>query len=401
MPGAVASGILLSDNWTYGSLDVRFTGHDLSRHIADAGRVISMNLAGRSGRHQFGKESSMKRILTVVLMMIVPVLIFQGCGEKAEQDGKTTENAGITVEADAGRVAIIVNGKEITGGEVDHEVRLMMQQMGGRVSPDQMQSMASAVQQQAVNNIINRTLLRGAAERDNIPATDEDIAGRIEQIKSSFDSEEAFASQLETSGLTMEAFNIEIKYTIMIETLMDKITANLTKADDAQAREFYDSNMDRFEKPEQIRASHILIKVGPEDTDAIKADKRSKLAELKSRIDGGADFAALASENSDCPSSSNGGDLGFFGHGQMVKPFDDAAFALSTGEISGIIETRFGYHVIKVTEKTASTTTPYEDVKEEVIQYLDGMGKQAEVEKYVAALKDLATIEFADSSLIQ
>jgi len=182
---------------------------------------------------------------------------------------------------------------------------------------------------------------------------------------------------------------------------MERITANLSGASDTQAREFYDSNMDRFEKPEQIKASHILIKVEPEDTDAIKADKRRRLAELKARIDGGEDFAALASENSDCPSSSNGGDLGLFGHGQMVKPFDDAAFALSTGEVSEIVETRFGYHVIKVTEKTESTTTPYEEVKDDIIQYLDGMDKQTEVEKYVAALRDLAIIEFADSSLVQ
>ncbi|MBU8922449.1 MAG: peptidylprolyl isomerase [Bacteroidales bacterium] len=343
----------------------------------------------------------MKRISTAVMAMIIPALIFQGCGEKSEQDGETTTNTSAAVEAGAGGVAITVNGKEITGGEIDHEVRLMMQQMGGRVSPDQMQSMASAVKQQAVNNIINRTLLRGAAERDNIPATDEDIAGRIDQIKSNFDTEEAFTNQLESSGLTMEAFNIEIRYTIMIETLMEKITANLTGAGEVQAREFYDSNTDRFAKPEQIKASHILIKVAPEDTDAIKSDKRNRLAQLKSKIDEGADFATLASENSDCPSSSNGGDLGFFGRGQMVKPFDDAAFALSTGEISEIVETRFGYHVIKVTEKSESTMTPFETVKDEIVQYLDGMNKQAEVEKYVAALKDLATIEFADSSLIQ
>ncbi len=89
----------------------------------------------------------------------------------------------------------------------------------------------------------------------------------------------------------------------------------------------------------QIRASHILV------------DTKEQADSLKKQIDGGADFAALAEKHSSCPSSENGGDLGFFGRGMMVKPFEDAAFALSVGAVSGPVQTQFGWHLIKLTEK--------------------------------------------------
>ena len=106
--------------------------------------------------------------------------------------------------------------------------------------------------------------------------------------------------------------------------------------------------------PEQVRASHILISTKPIDPNAdpnqAKAQAKDKAEELLKKVKDGADFAALAKENSDCPSNAQGGDLGLFPRGQMVKPFEDAAFALKVGEISDLVETQFGYHIIKVTE---------------------------------------------------
>ena len=109
-------------------------------------------------------------------------------------------------------------------------------------------------------------------------------------------------------------------------------------------------------------------------------------------------MATLAMANSDCPSKDKGGDLGFFGRGQMVKPFEDAAFALGVGQISPVVETRFGYHVIKVTEKEEAGTTAFEDVEESIIDYLADMKKQDEMNTYMTSLRDAASIEYADSA---
>ncbi len=102
----------------------------------------------------------------------------------------------------------------------------------------------------------------------------------------------------------------------------------------------------------QVRASHILLmyKGSMRSTASRSKDEAlQQITDLKTQIDSGADFADLARQHSDCPSSSSGGDLGSFGRGQMVKPFEDATYSMDVGQTSGIVETDFGYHLIQRT----------------------------------------------------
>ncbi len=103
---------------------------------------------------------------------------------------------------------------------------------------------------------------------------------------------------------------------------------------------------------DQVQASHILLMyAGSQRSSATRTQEQAQqqIQELKTQIDGGADFAALARASSDCPSKAKGGDLGKFGRGSMVKPFEDATFAMAVGGVSGVVETPFGYHIIKRT----------------------------------------------------
>ena len=337
----------------------------------------------------------------ICIALIVPALLafaFQGCGGKGKSEGDNSAGSGDAATAADGITVVTVNGLKITEGEVGQETRLMMQQMSGRMDPAQLQSMGPEIRQHAVTNIVNRTLLRQAADREGMTVTEAQEQDRIDQIKANFPDSAAFNTQLENSGLTMAEFKNEIQYSIKIESLIEKMTSGLAKPTEADAREFYDSNTEQFASPERIKASHILIKVAPEDTDMIKAEKRKKIEEIRARLVRGEDFAKVAAESSECPSSASGGDLGFFSKGQMVRPFEDAAFALKTGVLSDIVETTFGFHVIKVTERESATTTAFADVKSNIVEYLENMRKQQEVEKYIGALRDLAKIEYADST---
>jgi peptidyl-prolyl cis-trans isomerase C len=179
----------------------------------------------------------------------------------------------------------------------------------------------------------------------------------------------------------------------MIQKVIEQEVGGDVAVTDAEAKEFYENHPDMFQQPEKIRASHILIKAEP---DADKADKeaaRKKLEDIQKKVEAGEDFGELAKAHSEGPTSAKGGDLGFFGRGQMVKPFEDVAFALKTGEVSDIVETRFGYHIIKGTDKQQAGTVAYDEIRERLKDYLKEQKVQKQVAGYIEKLKADADIE--------
>jgi peptidyl-prolyl cis-trans isomerase C len=120
---------------------------------------------------------------------------------------------------------------------------------------------------------------------------------------------------------------------------------------------------------------------------------RAKIDGVLKRAKAGEDFAALAKENSADGSASQGGDLGFFPRGRMVPAFDQAAFALKPGEISEVVTSEFGYHIIKLTEKKVGATVPFEEVKPQVLEYLNNQKKQQRVDSFIDEAKKRAKIE--------
>lgn len=174
----------------------------------------------------------------------------------------------------------------------------------------------------------------------------------------------------------------------LITTLLEKEIRDKVKVDDAEARNFYENNLEKFKKDAGIRASHILV-----DTESIGV---AILAELKA----GKDFAKLAAQYSiDEGNKKSGGDLGFFGRGRMVPEFEDAAFKLRVGETSGLVKTQFGYHIIKVTEKKDGTQLSFDEAKEIIKRqmlaekqrdayqtFVDGLKSKSKVTKNTEAL---------------
>ncbi|MBN1115252.1 MAG: peptidylprolyl isomerase, partial [Oligoflexia bacterium] len=137
-----------------------------------------------------------------------------------------------------------------------------------------------------------------------------------------------------------------------------------------QTLKYYTDNNDRYKQEEQVRARHILVKTEETDTDEVRAMKRKKLEILLPKLTPG-NFADYAKKESDDKGSAvSGGDLGFFGRGRMVKPFEEKAFSMKKGTISDIVETRFGYHVILVEDKKEASVTPFEKVKSRIARQL-------------------------------
>lgn len=337
----------------------------------------------------------MLRTKITFILLFVMVAAIAGCGGDEEKEGSESMDTPMT--DNAGYVAK-VNGTVIGDKELSQELSMLKQQMAGRVSAQQLDSMEPMLKQQAVANLVNRALLTDAAKEEDITVSDDQVNEKYEEIRANFPDEETFVAQLNRSNMTTDEFRTEVERGMKLEELVNIKTADIAAPTAEEAKEFYDSNSERFTTPERVRASHILITVAETDTEITKEQKKAKIDDLHAQLVDGADMATLAMANSDCPSKDKGGDLGFFGRGQMVKPFEDAAFALDIGQISPVVETQFGYHVIKITEKEEAGTTAFADVEESIIDYLVDMKKQDEMNTYMTGLRDAATIEYADSA---
>jgi peptidyl-prolyl cis-trans isomerase C len=162
---------------------------------------------------------------------------------------------------------------------------------------------------------------------------------------------------------------------------------------DGRVAEYYKGHPEQFQAPERVQASHILVKVEDGAAPEAKAAAKKKIEGIQQKLKAGGDFGALAAENSDCPSKERGGDLGFFTKGQMVPEFEAAAFALKPGEVSGIVETKFGFHIIKCTEHSQAGATPLPEVKDRLRTFLENGDKRDLLQKKIAALRQASQIK--------
>lgn len=294
-------------------------------------------------------------------------------------------------QASEGKVAV-VNGSVITQKDFDREMGRVLQRLAstGRSLDD---SQLRAIKKEVLEGLIHGELLYQESQRKGIKVEEVAINEQLETLKKRFPSEDEFKTALNKMNLSEANIRSQIKRGLTIEQFVTGQFAEKVTVSDKELRAYYDSHPDSFKQPEQVRASHILIKVDPQADESQRAEARKKIAEIQQKLQKGEDFATLAKESSQGPSSAKGGDLGYFRRGQMVKPFEEAAFALKPGEVSDLVETRFGYHLIKVIDKKPETTIPYEDIKEKVGQYLKNKKVHEEVGLYVKKLKEDAKVE--------
>ncbi len=290
-----------------------------------------------------------------------------------------------------GKVAI-VNGSIITRAEFDREMDRVQQGIArqGRAIDN---SMLPEIRKKVLEGLIDREILFQQSRKEGIAVEEAAVNDRLSTLQGQFPSEAQFEAALKSMGLTLADLKQQLRKGMAIKYLVERRFEKGTSVSNEEAKAYYDGNPKDFLRPEQIRARHILIKVDPQASNSEKAAARKKIEEIQAKLKKGEDFGALAKEFSEGPSSSKGGDLGWFERGRMVKPFEEAAFALKPGEVSNIVETQFGYHLIEVTDKRPATKMAYADVKERLQQYLKDIKVEKEVRTYVAELKEKAQVE--------
>jgi peptidyl-prolyl cis-trans isomerase C len=193
--------------------------------------------------------------------------------------------------------------------------------------------------------------------------------------------------------MSEERLKSQIAQRSAITALIEQEIVSKIEISDAEIQSFYDDNTQLFERPEEVRASHILIRVAQDAGQEEKAEARKALAEVRTKAEAGEDFAELARAHSQCPSAQNGGDLGYFSKGKMVPAFEKAAFELEPDKVSDIVETDFGYHLIKVTDRRAAGTIGFDEVRPRIATNLRNERIQADLVEYLEQLRESATIE--------
>ena len=290
-----------------------------------------------------------------------------------------------------GKVAT-VNGVEISQEDFDLEMRRVEARLrSSATSPGA--SELGQIREQVLDSLIARELLYQESQRKGIKVESKTVDEQFETMKKRFPGETEFKKALESMNLSEATLRSQLERDQAVRELIDNQFAEKLTVSDEEVKAYYDSHMNSFKKPEQVKASHILIKVESQADESQKAGAQKKLEMIQGKLKKGEDFGTLAKEYSEGPSSTKGGDLGYFSRGQMVKPFEDAAFALQPGEVSGVVETRFGYHLIKVTDKTPETTLAYDDIKERLREYLKQEKLRREMGAYVESLRNKAKVE--------
>jgi peptidyl-prolyl cis-trans isomerase C len=280
-----------------------------------------------------------------------------------------------------------VNGVAIDATELRRAEKVLLR---GQTVPADKQA---ELDKQAVEQLISAELLYQAAAKLEIKDMDKQLDAKMAQGKARFKDDQEFKKAINELGMDEKALREYTRRDLLISNFIEEKYVSKTVVTEAETRAFYDKNSDKFKHDESVKASHILIGVDEKASADDKKKAREKAEKLHKELVGGADFAALAKGNSTCPSSQQGGDLGFFGKGQMVPAFEKAAFALKPGEISPVVETRFGYHIIKVTEKKPASKADFKDVKAKIEEYLKGQKVNEAIQKYIAEARKSAKIE--------
>jgi parvulin-like peptidyl-prolyl isomerase len=299
---------------------------------------------------------------------------------------------GLTIAQDYNVIAT-VNGAGITRDRLQTRVDSSLEKSGlnygGITRPQQYKQM----QRQALDLLIAEELLWQTAEQEGYVAESDEVDLAFAEVRRDFPSENALAAHLKRNAHTVESFREDLLRRISIRNWAHEALGSTIEISDAQVHEFYVANEVRFVQEEVINARHILIKV-PADADEATTQKAlERIEQIRTQALDGADFAELARNYSDGPSAADGGELGFAPRGVFVKPFEDAAFALEPGEISGITRTGYGFHIIELIDRREGHILPEQEVATAIRQQLFEDRLLEAMAAEVSNLREQASIE--------
>lgn len=300
---------------------------------------------------------------------------------------------------DMGGYVAKVDGATVTKKDFDESLKAIIniykQRFGVDLNEEKNQGSLQALKKKHVEEMVLLQVAKNEAGKRKLSVSGKEVETKLGLIKDSVPKGQ-FEAALKAQGITEARLKDELKQQILLEKLLNDLSANLSVSE-SKVKEFYDKNTTQFSHPEQVRASHILIMAErAKMADKARLAKKDQAEAILKRVKAGEDFAKLAKENSEDPGSKmNGGDLGFFDEKTMVTNFSKAAFGMKPGGVSDVVETEYGYHIIKTTDRRPAGKEPYETVKDQIRNGLLQQEKGAAFQKWLLEARSKAKVEIA------
>lgn len=289
-------------------------------------------------------------------------------------------------------IAARVNGDVIYWSQVDAEVARAAAQFGLDPANKEFEKQRNEIVKTVVDQLVTQRLIVQEARRRNLVATDKDVDAQIDTVRKRFPNEADFNAALTRNGLTMSALRELIRIQLSQRQVADTV-AQGTVTDD-EVRKQFDSNRSAYDKPAQIKVSHILFRITEKGQESLAAAK-ARIAQAK--LADGAKFEDVAKQSSEDPGSAErGGDLGYVSKGTLVKEFEEAAWGLKPGDTSGPVRTQYGLHIIRVYEVKPAEQAQFDKVKDEIRQQLLTSKREKAFESWLEQQRKTATIEKFD-----
>lgn len=275
------------------------------------------------------------------------------------------------------------NGDTIPKAEFEKAVRSVEQRAGGPIPAEKRDEVYRGV----LDDLVAYRLLKQEVTQRNLTVSDADVEARISAFKQQMGTEANFKAALQAQQVTEAKLRDDARIDLLVSKLLDQEVNQKVLVKPSDIAAFYEKNPERFQQGETLRASHILVVVPADANAQARAALRARADAALKAAKAGQDFAKLARQYSQDSSAQRGGDLGFFPKGQMVPAFDQAAFALAPGQVSDLVETQFGYHIIKAIEKRPARIVPFVEVAGQIQQFLEQEQRQEKSKALVDQLK--------------
>ncbi|MBR1921558.1 MAG: peptidylprolyl isomerase [Kiritimatiellae bacterium] len=285
----------------------------------------------------------------------------------------------------------VVNGQEITAEAVHFELdRLVRFYTSHGMTVDEIRKNLPKLEAKALDQAIGAKLLLEQAAVVELPVTAADVDAEVARVVAQVGGEANYKKALAAQGLDEGAFRRELEKGVRVNMLVGQACAHVADPTEEEVAAFYEAHKSEYVAEPQVLCQHILVK-GSDDAalDKITAIRERIVADK-------ADFAEEAKKHSDCPSGAQGGSLGWFGRGMMVPEFDKAAFGMKKGEVSDIVTTEFGYHIIYKADERGGGQQTIVDVHDQIKDLLRHEARGKAMDAYVAELREKATITYKD-----